>query len=154
MMIASDSPETQNNDAVTKMQTIWWLIVIYFLKTDVLMLFLLSHASDSSCSELSRMENPRYSLTCNPLFICQSVWLCQFWPSYPNFTLTTKAHTFIHWELPTFQCDCWHQLNQPHSTKSHFDTLPVSCGSFKEWQDGVRGAFPAIWPFGLLFKNI
>lgn len=36
MMIASDSPETQNNDAVTKMQTIWWLIVIYFLKTDVI----------------------------------------------------------------------------------------------------------------------
>ncbi len=36
MVIASDSPETQDNDAVTKNQTIWWLIVIYFHNTDVI----------------------------------------------------------------------------------------------------------------------
>lgn len=51
----------------------------------------------------------------------------------------------------SFEWVCWHQLDQ---RISHFDTLSVSCRSFKEWQDGVRGAFPAIWPFGLLFNNI
>ncbi len=152
MMIASDSLETQNNDAVTKMQTIHWCgttIAVYYF--------------------YCRMPQIQAAVNClgwrildihSPVILCSFVSWCDyvsFWPSYPNFTLTTKAHTFIHWELPTFQCDCWHQLNQHIS---HFDTLPVSCGSFKgivhfEIKIWYLSAYPkGIQDVGVFFSSV
>lgn len=67
--------------------------------------------------------------------------------SYPDHQ-SSHGHSV---DTQAFQWDCWHQLKQQ---VSYFDTLSVSCSSLKEWQDEVRGAFPVILPFGLLFNNI
>lgn len=97
------------------------------------------------------------SHTYSLLFNCYSASLSTFWPSYPSLTfLSFPDHQSSHCHLvdtPAFQWDCWHQWKQQ---VSYFDTLSVSCTvrSLKEWQDEVRGAFPVILPFGLLFNNI
>lgn len=93
-----------------------------------------------------------------PILFCSIV----IWCDHPRFDPVTQASPFQSYpdhqsshghsvDILAFQWDCWHQLKQQ---VSYFDTLSVSCSSLKEWQDEVRGAFPVILPFGLLFNNI
>lgn len=109
MIVVLDSPESQSNDAVTKMQTIWWLFVNYFLHTDVTIPQALYITYFFVVT--SQLQTAVNSLECiildfHTLVLCSFVSRCDY-VSFDLVTPTlpwplTHAHTFIQWAPPLF----------------------------------------------------